>query len=68
MTLKKYLSIFRGISIKYEKDISDICIFPGEFILIEEERYDQLFVARLLRLYEDGKFFWFLSCISILQY
>ncbi|KAL7985084.1 hypothetical protein Chor_003654 [Crotalus horridus] len=45
---------YRGISIKCEKDISDICIFPGEFILIEEEEEcDQLFVARLLKLYED---------------
>ncbi|XP_039175980.1 origin recognition complex subunit 1 [Crotalus tigris] len=44
---------YRGISIKCEKDISDICIFLGEFILIEEEECDQLFVARLLKLYED---------------
>ncbi|XP_026562764.1 origin recognition complex subunit 1 [Pseudonaja textilis] len=41
----------QGISIKSEKDV--ICIFPGEFIFIEEEEYDQLLVARLLKLYED---------------
>ncbi|XP_058035214.1 origin recognition complex subunit 1 [Ahaetulla prasina] len=51
---KLQISHFRGISIKCEKDISEICIFPGEFIFIEEEEYDQLFVARLLKLYEDG--------------
>ncbi|XP_026521449.1 origin recognition complex subunit 1 [Notechis scutatus] len=48
---KLQISHYRGISIKSEKDV--ICIFPGEFIFIEEEEYDQLFVARLLKLYED---------------
>ncbi|XP_063154018.1 origin recognition complex subunit 1 [Candoia aspera] len=48
------ISHYRGISIKCEKNISDICIFPGEFILIEEEGYNNFFVARLLKLYEDG--------------
>ncbi|XP_032074090.1 origin recognition complex subunit 1 isoform X2 [Thamnophis elegans] len=47
------ISHYRGISIN-KKDISDICIFPGEFIFIEEEKYDDFFVARLLQLYEDG--------------
>uniref|UniRef100_A0A8C5WP57 Origin recognition complex subunit 1 n=1 Tax=Laticauda laticaudata TaxID=8630 RepID=A0A8C5WP57_LATLA len=50
---KLQISHYRGISIKSEKDVSDICIFPGEFIFIEEEEYHQLFVARLLKLYED---------------
>ncbi|KAG8132408.1 hypothetical protein E2320_010269 [Naja naja] len=50
---KLQISHYRGISIKCEKRISDICIFPGEFVFIEEEEYDQLFVARLLKLYED---------------
>lgn len=67
MPLKKLFIIFRGISIKCKKDISDICIFPGEFIFIEEEEYDQLFVARLLKLYEDGKFFPSLPYTAVFQ-
>ncbi|CAI5777168.1 origin recognition complex subunit 1 isoform X1 [Podarcis lilfordi] len=47
------LSSYRGISVK-SKHVSDICIFPGEFILIEGENVDQFLVARLLKLYEDG--------------
>ncbi|XP_070602008.1 origin recognition complex subunit 1 isoform X2 [Erythrolamprus reginae] len=51
---KLQISHYRGVSIQCEKGTSDICIFPGEFIFIEEEGYNQLFVARLLNLYEDG--------------
>ncbi|KAM6456446.1 origin recognition complex subunit 1 isoform 2-T3 [Liasis olivaceus] len=47
------ISHYRGVSIKCGKNTNDINIFNGEFILIEEEKYDTLFVARLLRLYED---------------
>uniref|UniRef100_A0A670I8D3 Origin recognition complex subunit 1 n=1 Tax=Podarcis muralis TaxID=64176 RepID=A0A670I8D3_PODMU len=47
------LSSYRGIAVK-SKNVSDTCIFPGEFILIEGENVDQFLVARLLKLYEDG--------------
>ncbi|XP_066480711.1 origin recognition complex subunit 1 [Tiliqua scincoides] len=48
------ISHYRGLHIQPQKNISEICIFLGEFILIENEDTDQLSVARLLKLYENG--------------
>ncbi|XP_054835219.1 origin recognition complex subunit 1 [Eublepharis macularius] len=48
------ISHYRGISVKSGKNATETSIFPGEFILIEKENTDQILVARLLKLYEDG--------------
>ncbi|XP_077189856.1 origin recognition complex subunit 1 isoform X2 [Paroedura picta] len=48
------ISYYRGLSVKSGKNKSETYIFPGEFILIEDENTDQNLVARLLKLYEDG--------------
>ncbi|XP_026507533.1 origin recognition complex subunit 1 [Terrapene carolina triunguis] len=43
-----------GISIKSERSLTEMCIQLGEFVLVEGENADQPFVAKLLKLYEDG--------------
>ncbi|XP_061488980.1 origin recognition complex subunit 1 isoform X2 [Rhineura floridana] len=48
------ISHYRGISVKSGENVSEICIFPGEFILVEGEEMDQFLVARLLKLYQSG--------------
>ncbi|XP_060087799.1 origin recognition complex subunit 1 [Heteronotia binoei] len=48
------ISYYRGMSITSGKNTTETCIFPGEFILIEGENTEQILVARLLKLYEDG--------------
>ncbi|XP_008166128.2 origin recognition complex subunit 1 isoform X2 [Chrysemys picta bellii] len=45
---------YRGISIKSERSLTEMCIQLGEFVLVEGENADQPFVAKLLKLYEDG--------------
>lgn len=54
-----YPPFSRGLCIQPEKNISEICIFLGEFILIESEDIDQQSVAKLVKLYENGKFYIF---------
>uniref|UniRef100_G1KHI9 Origin recognition complex subunit 1 n=1 Tax=Anolis carolinensis TaxID=28377 RepID=G1KHI9_ANOCA len=49
------ISHYRGIAIKSAESVAVICVFLGEFILIEAEDTDELLVARLIKLYEDGK-------------
>ncbi|KAJ6662531.1 hypothetical protein lerEdw1_011667 [Lerista edwardsae] len=44
----------KGLCIQPEKNINEICIFLGEFILIQSEDIDQLSVAKVLKLYENG--------------
>nr|XP_006126462.1 origin recognition complex subunit 1 isoform X1 [Pelodiscus sinensis] len=44
----------RGILIKSERSVKEMCILVGEFVLVEGENADQPFVAKLLKLYEDG--------------
>ncbi|KAL8178667.1 UNVERIFIED_CONTAM: hypothetical protein K2H54_054784 [Gekko kuhli] len=48
------ISNYGGMSIKSGKNTTETRIFPGEFILIEGENTEQILVARLLKLYEDG--------------
>ncbi|XP_062974400.1 origin recognition complex subunit 1 [Elgaria multicarinata webbii] len=48
------ISHYRGLSVKSGKNVTEICIFPGEFVLVASEDTDQLSVARLEKLYEDG--------------
>ncbi|KAM9130181.1 origin recognition complex subunit 1 isoform 2-T3 [Pangshura tecta] len=45
---------YRGILIKSERSLTEMCILLGEFVLVEGENADQPFVAKLLKLYEDG--------------
>ncbi|TFK10195.1 Origin recognition complex subunit 1 [Platysternon megacephalum] len=45
---------YRGILIKSERSLTGMCILLGEFVLVEGENADQPFVAKLLKLYEDG--------------
>ncbi|XP_034635272.1 origin recognition complex subunit 1 isoform X1 [Trachemys scripta elegans] len=47
-------SQYRRISIKSERSLTEMCIQLGEFVLVEGENADQPFVAKLLKLYEDG--------------
>ncbi|XP_008107787.2 origin recognition complex subunit 1 [Anolis carolinensis] len=47
------ISHYRGIAIKSAESVAVICVFLGEFILIEAEDTDELLVARLIKLYED---------------
>lgn len=42
------------MSVKLEKSVTEV--FLEEFIFVESEDVDQLLVARLLKLYENGKF------------
>ncbi|CAM5162736.1 unnamed protein product [Natator depressus] len=45
---------YRGVLIKSERSLTEMCILLGEFVLVEGENADQPFVAKLLKLYEDG--------------
>ncbi|XP_032624311.1 origin recognition complex subunit 1 isoform X3 [Chelonoidis abingdonii] len=45
---------YRGILIKSERSLREMCVLLGEFVLVEGENADQPFVAKLLKLYEDG--------------
>uniref|UniRef100_A0A8C3XIT1 Origin recognition complex subunit 1 n=1 Tax=Chelydra serpentina TaxID=8475 RepID=A0A8C3XIT1_CHESE len=45
---------YRGILIKSERSLTEMCILLGEFVLVEGANADQPFVAKLLKLYEDG--------------
>ncbi|XP_030428580.1 origin recognition complex subunit 1 isoform X3 [Gopherus evgoodei] len=45
---------YRGILIKSERSLTEMCVLLGEFVLVEGENADQPFVAKLLKLYEDG--------------
>ncbi|XP_048352911.1 origin recognition complex subunit 1 isoform X2 [Sphaerodactylus townsendi] len=42
-----------GMYITSARNASETCIFPGEFILIEDENTGQILVARLQKLFED---------------
>ncbi|XP_030428577.1 origin recognition complex subunit 1 isoform X1 [Gopherus evgoodei] len=48
------LGLSRGILIKSERSLTEMCVLLGEFVLVEGENADQPFVAKLLKLYEDG--------------
>ncbi|XP_044285862.1 origin recognition complex subunit 1 isoform X2 [Varanus komodoensis] len=48
------ISHYRGLDIKDGKHDTEVHIFPGEFILVEGENVDQVSVARLEKLYENG--------------
>ncbi|XP_060629492.2 origin recognition complex subunit 1 [Anolis sagrei] len=48
------ISHYRGIAVKSAESVAVICIFLGEFILIESEDTNELLVARLIKLYEDA--------------
>ncbi|XP_074858978.1 origin recognition complex subunit 1 [Carettochelys insculpta] len=45
---------YRGLLIKSKRSLTEKCILVGEFVLVEGENADQPFVAKLLKLYENG--------------